>query len=342
MNFYKLLLIIVISFIFTFITYNILLNHFQYKENFFTSSEKSEINNSKNTNNTHGIQSISPNDANLPISQYVIKGSYNSAISGNYVSTEMLSYVLSRGCRFIDFEIYYIDNIPYVAVSSDPKYSYLETQNKIPLNTILKSVISYGFNTPSPNPADPLFIQLRIRSNDFNVYKTIASIINNTLSSRLYNGNIDGTTRLADIMGKIVIVMDKTTNYYYANYTSCNNDEKYCYDLTNYINIESGSEFMKKMTFTNILNRNINPPNINDNNITTDVTDIKIAYPDFDNYNISNPNAEQLIINYGCQILLYRFYNLDNELEKYEDIFRENKHAFVPLSQILINYYKKI
>ena len=110
MKFFKLILIIIISLIFTIITYNVLLNHFQYKENFFSSPEKNEINKSKNVNNPHGIQSISPKNANLPISQYVIKGSYNSAISGNYVSTDMLYYVLSRGCRFIDFEIYYIDN----------------------------------------------------------------------------------------------------------------------------------------------------------------------------------------------------------------------------------------
>ena len=43
----------------------------------------------------------------LPLREYCIKASYNSAYSGSTISDKMVKYVLSRGCRFLDLQIHY-------------------------------------------------------------------------------------------------------------------------------------------------------------------------------------------------------------------------------------------
>ena len=49
------------------------------------------------------IQSMENKYAKLPIKDYCIKSSYNSATTGKTVNKKMIQYVLSRGCRFLDF-----------------------------------------------------------------------------------------------------------------------------------------------------------------------------------------------------------------------------------------------
>ena len=71
-------------------------------------SEVKSIENNKNLASVGNIQSISKKYADLPLKEYCIKASYNTACSGNYVSKDMIRHVLSRGCRFLDFEVFYI------------------------------------------------------------------------------------------------------------------------------------------------------------------------------------------------------------------------------------------
>ena len=87
-------------------------------------------------NNMH-MQSIKDKFTNMPLHEYCIKSSYNTARSGDYVSSQMIEAVLKRGCRFLDFEVFYIQEgnlyIPKVAVSSDINYTLLDTKNSLSL-----------------------------------------------------------------------------------------------------------------------------------------------------------------------------------------------------------------
>lgn len=345
MKLYKKILILLIIIIFSFILFKLLKKRYEIlnkRENFLglNSSAESELSNAKDTSNSAGIQSLSKSYFDLPLSQYVIKASYNSALTGSYISLDMLKYVLSRGCRFLDFEIYNINNAPYVAYSTDPTYSILETENKILLDNVLSSAVTNGFNSPSPNTSDPLFIHLRIKSNSNDIYNSVAKSIYNSVGSRLYTNFIDENTKYSDIMGKVVIVMDKTINYNYKIFTKCGTNDKSCYDLTRFINIESGSEFLKLTKYSDVLNKKINPPNINNNNITTDVQTMQIVLPNMDNNNIKNPLFDTFVAKYGCQLVTYRFYNKDEELENYERFFKDNKFAFLPMT-LALQYFKK-
>jgi hypothetical protein len=340
MPFQKKIVIIIIILLFIYILYRLYRKQMSTKENFFSKTAEQELDEIKNNDLSPGITSLKPVYTNMPISQYVIKGSYNTAVTDNYVSLDTLKYVLSRGCRFIDFEVFFVNNRPVVSYSNDQNFKLLETDNTILLEDILSNSIAYGFNEPSPNPTDPLFIQLRIKSTNNDVYNEVAKTINTAISNRLYTGEFIQSTKLSEIMGKVVIVLDKTINYNYQQYTNCSTTAKNCYDLKNYINIESGSQLLRTNNLSTIISKSINPPSINDNNITTDVTYMQIASPDVNTVIVGNPLPYEFIKDYGCQILLYKFYNKDNGLELYEEMFKENLYGIVPLATMLMYFSK--
>ena len=52
-------------------------------------------------------------------------------------------------------------------------------------------------------------------------------------------------------------------------------------------------------------------------------------------YGINNSNADYLIRNYGAQVIGQAFYNNDNNLKQYENIFDKFQTAFIPIASYL-------
>jgi len=294
-------------------------------------------------NRFNNIQSISDKYATMALHEYCIKASYNSACSGKYISENMVNEVLKRGCRFLDFEVFHIKekNIfkPMVAVSSDKSYILLDTQNSVLLDKILTTVATNAFSQGSPNNKDPLFINLRIKSSDSNIYHAVATSIDATLKSVIYNDKITKETKLKDIMGKVVIIVDKTVNYDYTDNTSCTQGTPNCYDLTKYINMESGSEYLNLYHYTDLLGHARKPILLKDDNIHTTSKNMKMVQPDIV-VNKSNPSYKEFIVNHGCQNVLCQFQLVDENLKKYEEFFNDMNGGIVPLSSAL-KYFTK-
>ena len=332
------------------------------------------------------IQNVNSVNTNLSLKEFCIKASYNSANSGNYISTDMLQYVNNRGVRFLDFEVFYLQDTdkddksksgtttspptfkPVVAASVDPYFALLTTENTVLLDNILTTAVSNAFSAPCPNYSDPLFINLRIKSNDPDIYEAVAASIDHTIKDKIYvdpnseplivNKKTNQTIRKAAkvtkdtpfylIRGKIILSIDKTIFPNYKNHTSCGAKVDNCYDLTNYTNIEQGSEDMNSLLY-----KYMSPTNtiqIKDDNITTNVKTMVVANPDNDflsgalSFNSSikppdNPDYGDMLLRYSSQIVPYRFYHNDSALAEYEAFFNKNNSAFVPLS-VAISYFK--
>lgn len=351
MEIYKKIIILIIIILFFYIGYRLLkkidcckkhINNKEGLENITATNEEIELNSLKSTENVT-INSIHKSDINLPLSQYVIKASYNSAVTGDYISTDMVKYVLSRGCRFLDFEVFLIDGKPKVAYTSDSTYKTIESKNSVLLDDVLSLIVSNAFSNVSPNRLDPLFIHLRIKSSkttDNDIYKNVAKSLS-TIKESIYNETYvnNNNTKLKDIMGKIIIIMDNTINYNYKNYTNCNKNEKNCYDFKKYINLESGNGFINIERYSDILKQKTTPPRII-RDINTDIKNMKMALPDYNMKNISNPKLEPFISDYGIQIVTYRYYKKDNNLTQCENIFNEQKFGIVPLAT-MVKYLNK-
>jgi hypothetical protein len=367
MNIYRKLLIALVIIIFSYIIWRLISRRNQILNNLFINREPfnpfsnvdsatSELNSLKDETISINTKSISTMYQNLPLIEFCIKGSYNSALTGKYINTDMIIYLLSRGCRFFDFEVYYIEDptsklyTPQVAYSTDGKFITLDSYNSILLDNILSVLAANAFSSfKSPNSNDPLFINLRIKSNNTDVYRAVASSLHYAISDKLYPGQVKENTPIKKLMGYVVLSIDKTIDYNYKNFTSCakikNTDLSGCYDLTKFTNIESGSSNMSLNRYKNILNQQNISLQIENDNLKTNISkisnNVRLVLPDVLPENTANPKIKDFIIGYGCQIVPYKFYQLDSGLHDYEVFFNDNNSGIVPIS-IAIMYYQKL
>lgn len=366
MNVIKKILIVLIIIIFSYIIWrlvakrNAIIRHMETKktiENFdlgiYTDPAAAELNGLKDSKITIHVKQIRPEYDKMALKQYCIKGSYNSAFTGNYINMDMLSYLLGRGVRFFDFEVYFIQDAttglytPQVGYSTDGKIIAMESTNTILLDNVLSALVAGAFSQTSPNNHDPLFINLRIKSNNNDIYKAVASSVDFTLKPVLYkdsNGGREVTknTPMSELMGKVVLIVDKTINRDYQEHTSCDkNTPGVCYDLNQYINMESGGENMNLNKYSDILAQNALNIQIANDNLKTNIKNMNLVLPSVLPANASNPEITDFITKYGCQIVPFKFYQRDNGLYKYETLFNDNTAGIIPMAKA-IAYYQKM
>jgi hypothetical protein len=356
---------IIVIFIIIFLSIYLLLQLYIKRMEIFKSMESNGVEgfapNDGGTANPLSIQSITSDQANLPLLQYCIKASYNSSYDGNNITLMALDNVLSRGCRFLDFEIYSVDEIPCVSYSTDPTFSTLSSGNSLPLTDVFNEIIGNCFTGNVPNSRDPLFIHLRINTNcgltnraSCSIYQQVAAIIQTTILPKIHKDENDkaipitGSTKLSEIVGKIILVMDSSINRDYRNYAVCDaSNNTTCYSLRNYINIETGNSEWKKFKFSDFLNKTQNQLIVDSTNSmvaepTTGVLSLQLVLPDrgANVQNVSFPLSN--IESFGCQTVAMKFYGSKNDtgLKKYEELFNEYKTAFIPLG-FVVQYLNK-
>ena len=140
---------------------------------------------------------ITVNNDNFPknhlqkFKNYFVKASYNSCCAdgykNNWVNECALEKCISQGARFLDFEIYSLNNQPIVAASTANNYNIKETYNFIYLSKIFEFLHNNAFNeeiTQSYN--DPMIIHLRLMTENTNIYDLIAGYIDTHLNKNNY------------------------------------------------------------------------------------------------------------------------------------------------------------
>lgn len=287
------------------------------------------------------------------LKQFCIKSSCNTAYDGTDVSIDMIQYVLMRGCRFLDFEIYWAiptlpndqknigqsTSVPVVSVSNDPT---TPSTNCISLYSVLKYIKQNAFNQNiSPNFRDPLFIQLRIKyipqlnkiNNQSDLYDSISDIIKDQLSQFLYTNNVNGETNITDIANKIIIVMDTYANRDYVGKSS---------KLANIIHMESNTDVLTHTTYEDVITEIENSFPIDKNGVVKNMhimqqvlpmsTVNSIQYLFTDNY-----DSMSVISRYSAQFTPMLFWVNDNYLKSYELMFNNVGTGIIMLSSAM-NY----
>jgi hypothetical protein len=266
---------------------------------------------------------LSDPDCSGNLYDYYIKTAYNACSGGSYKNdfTDIcnLKAVLKQGVRGLDFEIYSIDNVPVVATSTTANFYVKETFNSVNFSDVMSTIQDYAFaGGTCPNPKDPIIIHLRIMSNNQQMYSNLANIFKSYDSLMLgkdysyenYGKNL-GAIPLANFMGKIVLIIDKSNNAYLENQ-----------DLLEYINMTSNSVFMRAYDYYNVKNA----PDINE--LTNfNMRGMTITLPD-SGANPSNPSG-LLCRAAGCQMVAMRYQMVDNFLEENATFFDEGGYAFV-------------
>lgn len=254
---------------------------------------------------------------------YYIKTAYNCCASGdlknNYVNICALKTCIKQGVRCLDFEIYSVDNEPVIACSSIDSYYIKETYNTVAFAEAMSVINNYAFSgSTCPNSGDPLILYLRIMSNNKPIYDKMANIILNTLSMRLMgkqysyenNGLNFGLTPLKDLMGKVIIMVDKTNPLFVDTL------------LDEYVNMSGNAVFMRSLRFQDV-------------KLTPDMQELidfnkkqmSIVLPDYSSSSY-NPSSV-LSLNYGAQFVALSFQSFDSSLQFYNEMFESNGSAFV-------------
>lgn len=188
--------------------------YFLYKAT-FKSRKCSDINAEyENKTNTLGVTA---DVAAHPLNDVYIKTAYNCCSLGgyanDYVGTCILTAILKQGVRCLDFEIFSIDNVPVVATSTSTSYHVKETYNSLPFNQVLALIEDQAMSGDiAPNPRDPLFIHLRIKSNNMVMFKALNKMLSGV--SRIYNGQVTYSSTLQSLMGKIVVIVSNDNRGY--------------------------------------------------------------------------------------------------------------------------------
>lgn len=273
---------------------------------------------------------ISPcKNMNLPLKEYAIMSSWNSATNENQqVSLDALDKVLIRGYRFIDLEIYSMDDKPHVSYSTQKNYDSMESTPLLFLD-VCRRIILTGFSTN--NGQDPLFLHLRIKSASPIIFEKLADICLTECKSRLYEGQVTKNTVLSELQGKLVIIVDR--NYYPQSETykcigSCTND------FTSMINMYSGTPEFESMPFVQKLEQPTTPLQKTNSGLTN-VNKVSMVIHNMGSLNVESngPEFYTLLKNYSIQIFPQKVYYRDDNLNLYEDFFVNNGHrAFVPMS----------
>ena len=239
------------------------------------------------TDNISGVSNINLSSNTLSLKEYFIKSSYNSAYSGTSVSTNSVIDVLKRGCRFLDFEVFYIDGKAQVAYSTDNSRI---SGNCILLSNVFDTLITNGFSN-APNSGDPLFIQLRIKSKptiDAGIFPLIVASIQSKLGNRVYQGSVSGETPIRNIMGKIVLVIDQKTCPEFSEYN----------DLVALTNMVSSGNKLHKYNYSTTIQMSTTPITANSDGTTNVSKTMKIVEPNSD---VQNSTFGKLI-KYGFNI----------------------------------------
>jgi len=262
---------------------------------------------------------------------YYIKTAYNCCCAGefknDFVSTCALKDCIKQGARCLDFEIYSVNNKPVVAVSSLDDYTVKETYNSLPFATAISTINDYAFSgSTSPCPGDPLILNFRIMSTNQEIYSDMANDLYNTLSDRMLgkdysyenHGKNLGQASLKELMGKVIIIVDKTNPLFEQT------------PLDEYVNIASNSIFMRALRYDDVKNT----PDM-DELVEFNKKNMTICLPNL-NSSADNPSPS-LAMSYGCQFVGMSFQDFDQYMEYYDLFFDEEGSAFA-LKPITLRY----
>ncbi len=254
---------------------------------------------------------------------YYIKTAYNCCSAGifknDFVNLCALKNCIKQGARCLDFEIYSVNKMPVIAISSKNNFNVKGSYNSIPFSDAMTVIAAYAFaGSTCPNPNDPLILHFRIMSNIAYIHDQMATILYNTLEDRLLGKKFSyendglnlGGYQLSLLMKKVIIMVDKSNTLF--------NTTK----LYEYVNIASKSVFVRSLRYNDIL-YSPDPEELtyyNKENMT-------IVLPDVSSSN--NNFSATLAQSYGCQMIGMSFQNFDSYMEYYTKMFDESGSAFI-------------
>jgi hypothetical protein len=274
-----------------------------------------------------------------PIKDMFIKASYNSAFTGRYLSTKMVKFCLSQGCRFLDFEVEHNSDIVEVTckntAGSSPTNKTVSGAKNPAFLDILQCTLDAAFRLnsgskyPIPNTSDPLFINIRCSQSTYDSY-VYPLVLQKLMSDDNYKSYLDCSgTNFTDYNASSPPLQDKviSTLKNKAIILFCSTDN---IDPTS-TKSNYSYNFTSAKTYSSIIS---NKPS-QENSLTMVLSD-----PTYLDQIIPNPDVFTSIKDWGYNVTCISYYNyyknayLTQNERKYENMFIDFNYSFIPMSSL--------
>lgn len=301
----------------------------------------------------------------LPFDQCCIKASHNSAYNGSFICIEMIQYVLSLGCRWLDFEVYYtpikksandkaLDYNVCVGYSDDLKEINTKTMNTRPitLDYILRKTFdnAMALQNGSPyvntNTDDPLFIQIRIKTDDpnkENLYKMTNDVIENIKTDNIYSKyfnspmtNVISSTTISAIGTNVIIVFNYDNDYEVSSKPLYQSEIYKETILEKYMVIGKDNKTLQIISADKIDIKKY-PSNTTPKKTGPDMVSGLGDWTIVEPAGYKNINIYDSIGSYGYHVNKMMYYKKDDFLKKHEDVFSNFGNSIIPMAWI-VNY----
>jgi hypothetical protein len=284
--------------------------------------------------------------SNHPIRDYFIKSSFNSCAGGigqkDWVGLKPLEYVIKQGVRMLDFEIVSKNGEPCVTSSpetiSNLKTAVSGTYNNLKFKEVMNFVASNAFAgvDKCPNGDDPLFINLRIKTTNTNIYPIMTTILKETFKDKFLNSgyNLNNSNNNKNLISKsLKSLKRKVIIFCHDIYKGYHNQQ--IPDIRELINLDGigangeGSKYLKVWQKGDPQSLELSH-NLDSEKNYAKQAGLGIIYP---NISKSSKNIDENKINKyfdsGFQFIFMNYQNYDEGLTVYEDKFNQVGSSFI-------------
>jgi len=307
----------------------------------------------------------------LPLKEYCVKSSFNSAYDGSDVSKETILERIKEGYRFLDFNVFSASGDIYVGFSQDNSPNLMS--NKLLLSDALQCINDNAFSSAttfngkmSKVESFPMFVHIRIyRKPDsmIDIISDVANIINGSAKSGppAYTSNymresdktptkINGCTTLSKLSRKLIFSMDILNVlelYAPSNYQSATTlPPETIKTMQSFVNIlTGGSTFPAFYRYTDdSLIYRTNTLGIGNSSmkgsLQTNVKHMYISFPHPDDLpktqnpkftGVTQPDIASFLLSRSIQFTPLRVYLADTNLNTYIKIFDTIGTPFAPM-----------
>ena len=268
---------------------------------------------------------------------YYVKTAYNCCSPGgfknSFVDPCALKHAIQLGARCLDFEIYSEDYKPVVATSIESQTLYnsfyiKETFNSLPLMDVLSYIKLYALGDNvigegTQNSTDPLFLHLRIMTNEKTTINLIAKYLSDIFQNKLLGSEYSYDNYSVENFRNLSLIQLCNKCIVMVEYNSINYQNILRSDLNSLINLMSKTD---KGDFRLLREQNLKTEDQEDM-ITFNKNFVTIVLPNLTpgSSNFDPRPAMQM----GCQFVAMNFQNFDEYLEVYFKIFDEFNYSFV-------------
>jgi len=266
--------------------------------------------------------------AKLRLADVSVASSYNSCLVGyqmlDYVSLEVLEKTIQSGARFVEFQIFNSEygeaSVPIVS-NGYKDGEWKMTVDKVFFEDCAKVIEEHAFQIGDgengvPNPDDPLFISLNLKTNH-NLYclDMLSDIIVDYFRDRLlsnkysYQQNEIADITMEELKGRVIILSSE-------GFEGSKLDEV--------VNYSWGMKGMRRMHYSELENADSRQIQAYNKRGITLVEPHKEG--DFWTQNFNPQRAYDL----GCQFVLMNWQHVDENMDKYITKFRRNSIVAKP------------